>query len=125
MKKKVFALILAATITAGSAVPVLATTSNTAQTVEEQTETVKEETTKTTTTTKTTGAKKTSKESPEKKVTNTPTPIKRKTPTPRKVTCPPSPKTGETDYVLFGALGAAAFASVAVLSKKKRDDSEA
>ena len=48
------------------------------------------------------------------------------TPTP-KVTCPPkkpgkSPKTGEVDFVFYGGLGAAAFASVAVLSKKKRDE---
>ena len=48
------------------------------------------------------------------------------TPTP-KVTCPPrtpgkSPKTGEMDFVLYGGLGAAAFASVAVFSKKKRDE---
>ena len=84
MKKRAFALIMAAVITAASAMPVLA---------------------------------KDPKYSPEN-VTITPTP---------KVTCPPkkpgkSPKTGEVDFVFYGGLGAAAFASVAVLSKKKRDE---
>ena len=87
MKKKAFALIMVAVLTASSAMPVLA---------------------------------KDPKYSPEN-VTITPTP---------KVTCPPkkpckpgkSPKTGEVDFVFYGGLGAAAFASVAVLSKKKRDE---
>ena len=89
MKKKAFALIMVAVITATSAMPVLA-------------------------------AGKDPKYSPEN-VTITPTP---------KVTCPPkkpckpgkSPKTGEVDFVFYGGLGAAAFASVAVFSKKKRDE---
>ena len=86
MKKKAFALIMVAVITATSAMPVLA-------------------------------AGKDPKYSPEN-VTITPTP---------QVTCPPrkpgkSPKTGEMDFVLYGGLGAAAFASVAVFSKKKRDE---
>ena len=86
MKKKAFALIMVAVITATSAMPVLA-------------------------------AGKDPRYSPEN-VTITPTP---------KVTCPPnkpgkSPKTGEVDFVFYGGLGAAAFASVAVLSKKKRDE---
>ena len=84
MKKRAFALIIAAVITASSAMPVLA---------------------------------KDPRYSPEN-VTITPTP---------QVTCPPknpgkSPKTGELDFVLYGGLGAAAFASVAVFSKKKRDE---
>ena len=86
MKKKAFALIMVAVITATSAMPVLA-------------------------------AGKDPKYSPEN-VTITPTP---------QVTCPPrkpgkSPKTGEMDFVLYGGLGAAAFASVTVFSKKKRDE---
>ena len=84
MKKRAFALIIAAVITASSTMPVLA---------------------------------KDPRYSPEN-VTITPTP---------QVTCPPknpgkSPKTGELDFVLYGGLGAAAFASVAVFSKKKRDE---
>ena len=84
MKKKAFALIMVAVLTASSAMPVLA---------------------------------KDPKYSPEN-VTITPTP---------KVTCPPkkpgkSPKTGEVDFVFYGGLGAAAFASVAVLCKKKKDE---
>ena len=86
MKKKAFALIMVAVITATSAMPVLA-------------------------------AGKDPRYSPEN-VTITPTP---------KVTCAPkkpvkSPKTGDVDFVFYGGLGAAAFASVAVLSKKKRDE---
>ena len=86
MKKKAFALIMVAVITATSAMPVLA-------------------------------AGKDPRYSPEN-VTITPTP---------QVTTPPgkpgkSPKTGEVDFVFYGGLGAAAFASVAVLSKKKRDE---
>ena len=86
MKKRAFALMIAAVITASSAMPVLA-------------------------------AAKDPRYSPEN-VTITPTP---------QVTCPPrkpgkSPKTSEMDFVLYGGLGAAAFASVAVFSKKKRDE---
>ena len=50
------------------------------------------------------------------------------TPTPKScVTKPPrkpgkSPKTGEIDYMLYGGVGAAAFASVAVFCKKRRDE---
>lgn len=87
MKKRAFALIIAAVITASSAMPVLA---------------------------------KDPIYSPEN-VTITPTP---------QVTCPPkkpvkpgkSPKTGEIDFVLYGGFGAAVFASVAVFSKRKKDE---
>ena len=45
------------------------------------------------------------------------------TPTPKSSTTPgKSPKTGEVDYVLYGGLGAAAFASVAVFCKKKKEE---
>jgi len=45
------------------------------------------------------------------------------TPTPKASTKPgKSPKTGEIDYVLYGGLGAAAFASVAVFCKKKKEE---
>lgn len=55
-------------------------------------------------------------------VTITPTPTSRITVTPT----PPgrSPKTGSVDYVLYGGLGAATFASVAVFSKKKKDTAD-
>jgi LPXTG-motif cell wall-anchored protein len=91
MKKKVFALTIAAVITITSAVPTLEATS---------------------------------RRSPAN-VTITPTPsVKvRATATPKK--SGRSPKTGEVDYVLYGGLGAAAFASVAVISKKKKDEAEA
>ena len=46
------------------------------------------------------------------------------TPTPKspKKTPGKAPKTGEVDYVLYGGLGAAAFASVAVFCKKKKEE---
>lgn len=44
------------------------------------------------------------------------------TPTPAKTAPGKSPKTGEVDYVLYGGLGAAAFASVVVLCKKKEEE---
>ncbi len=44
------------------------------------------------------------------------------TPTPKKTTPGKSPKTGEVDYVLYGGLGAAAFASVVVFCKKKEEE---
>lgn len=61
----------------------------------------------------------TSRKSPTN-VTITPTPTSKITVTPT----PPgrSPKTGSIDYILYGGLGAAAFASVAVISKKKKDN---
>lgn len=50
------------------------------------------------------------------------TPTSRSTITPRATTPPgTSPKTGQVDYLLFGTLGAAACASVVVVSKKKND----
>lgn len=58
-------------------------------------------------------------------VTITPTP-KTVTPTPKsqKATTNPrkSPKTGEIDYIMYGGLGAAAFTSVAVFCKKRKDE---
>jgi len=60
------------------------------------------------------------KYSPEN-VTITPTP--KETRPPKKPGKPgKSPKTGEVDFIFYGGLGAATFASVAVLSKKKRDE---
>lgn len=44
------------------------------------------------------------------------------TPTPKKTQPGKSPKTGEVDYVFYGGLGAAAFASVAVICKKKKEE---
>ena len=55
-------------------------------------------------------------------ITPTPTTSVTATPTPKKP--PKSPKTGEFDYVLFGGLGAAALASVAVISKRKLDEAD-
>lgn len=86
MKKRVFALIIAAVVTMSSAMPVLA---------------------------------KDPKYSPEN-VTITPTPKSCVTKAPRKKG--KSPKTGEVDFVFYGGLGAAAFASVAVFSKRKKDE---
>lgn len=62
----------------------------------------------------------TSRKSPTN-VTITPTPTTSITVTPTPKT-PRSPKTGETDYVLYGGLGALAFASVAIISKRKREE---
>lgn len=81
MKKRVIALIAAATLMAASAMPAYA---------------------------------KDPRVSPEN-VTITPTPKSPKKPG-------KSPKTGEVDYVFYGGLGAAAFASVAVFCKKKREE---
>ena len=64
----------------------------------------------------------TSRKSPTN-VTITPTPTSSVTPTPKKPGR--SPKTGEVDYILYGSLSAAAFASVAVISKRKKDDADA
>ena len=91
MKKKLFALTVAAVITITSTVPALAATN--------------------------------ARKSPTN-VTITPTPTVKvtKTPIPRKPGR--SPKTGEVDYILYGGLGVAAFASVAVVSKKKKDEAE-
>lgn len=108
MKKKVFALALAATLTFSSAVPALASGT-------------------TATPAPTTAAASGKLSSPEQKVTITPRPT---TITPRptitkRVTLVPSrtsPKTGQMDYVLYGVLGAAAFGSVVVVSKKKKDE---
>lgn len=44
------------------------------------------------------------------------------TPTPAETAPGKSPKTGEVDYVLYGGLGAAAFASVVVFCKKKEEE---
>lgn len=90
MRKKVFALVIAAVITVSSAVPVIAS----------------------------------SRKSPVN-VTITPTPTTKVTATPTPKKPPKSPKTGEFDYVLYGGLGAAAFASVAVVSKRKKDEVDA
>ena len=91
MKKKVFALTIAAVITITSAIPALAATSRNSPT----------------------------------KVTITPTPSCKVTVTPNTKKPGRSPKTGEVDYILYGGLGAAAFASVAVISKKKKDEENA
>ncbi len=91
MKKKVFALTIAAIITVTSAVPSLAATSRKSPT----------------------------------NVTITPTPTVKVTATPTPKKPGRSPKTGEVDYILYGGLGAAAFASVAVISKKKKDEADA
>ena len=58
-------------------------------------------------------------------VTITPTPTTNVTATPTPSNPPKSPKTGEIDYILYGGLSAAAFASVAVLSKRKKDGTNA
>ena len=65
----------------------------------------------------------TSRKSPTN-VTITPTPIPSVTATPTPKKPPKSPKTGEFDYVLYGGIGAAAFASVAVISKRKKDEAD-
>ena len=67
----------------------------------------------------------TEKRSSPENVTITPTPSPENvtiTPTPGKTAPGKSPKTGEVDYVLYGGLGAAAFASVVVLCKKKEEE---
>ena len=92
MKKKLFALALAAALTVGSTVPAFAS--------------AKESVTATPTQTTTVNSGKLS--SPEKKITITPTRT--------------SPKTGQTDYALYGMLGAVAFGSVVVVSKKKNNE---
>ncbi len=66
----------------------------------------------------------TSRKSPSN-VTITPTPTSRVTATPTPKKPGRSPKTGEVDYILYGGLGAAAFASVAVISKRKKDEADA
>lgn len=57
------------------------------------------------------------KRSSPENITITPTPKSSSDTKPGK-----SPKTGEVDYVLYGGLGAAAFASVAVFCKKKKEE---
>lgn len=94
MKKRIIALMAAAVLMSASAMPAYATTKSIS--------------------------------SPEN-VTVTPTPkTKPAAPTPKsqKATTNPrkSPKTGEIDYIMYGGLGAAAFASVAVFCKKRRDE---
>jgi len=102
MKKRVLALIAATALVAASAMPAFAT----------------------------------EKRSSPENVTITPTPSPENvtitpTPSPENVTITPtsaktapgkSPKTGEVDYVLYGGLGAAAFASVVVFCKKKEEE---
>ena len=108
MKKKVFALALAAALTVGSTVPAFASATATPK--------------------PTTAATSGKLDSPEKKETITPTPNITKRPTitsrPRPTITPSrtSPKTGQTDYVLYGMLGAVAFGSVVVVSKKKNNE---
>ena len=101
MKKKVFALALAATLTFGSAVPALASGTKS-------------------TPVPTAAASSGKLSSPDKRITITPRPTitKRATITPTRT----SPKTGQTDYVLYGMLGAVAFGSVVVVSKKRKDE---
>ena len=101
MKKKVFALALAAALTVGSTVPAYASATVTPKPTVAQQSAAK-------------------KSSPEKHNTITPRP----TITQRPTTVPirTSPKTGQTDYLLYGMLGAAAFGSVIVVSNKKRDE---
>ena len=57
-------------------------------------------------------------------VTITPTPTSSVTATPTPKKPPKSPKTGEFDYILYGGLGAAAFSSVAILSKRRKDEAD-
>lgn len=67
----------------------------------------------------------TEKRSSPENVTITPTPSPENvtiTPTSAKTAPGKSPKTGEVDYVLYGGLGAAAFASVVVFCKKKEEE---
>ena len=139
MRKKVFALALAAALTVGTSVPVFATTTDSSVPTTESSAATDSSVPATDSSaatkdssSKTTGsqtAKKGSLKSPEITVTNTPTPtpaITRTIITPR-VTTPPSrsPKTGQPDYVLYGVLGMAACGSVVVFSKKKKDETNA
>ena len=112
MRKKVFALALAAALTVGSTVPAFASAEGNT----------------TVTPIPTTSATSGKLSSPEKKETITPIPTVTKRPTitsrPRPTITPSrtSPKTGQTDYVLYGMLGAVAFGSVVVVSKKKNNE---
>ncbi|MDO4804318.1 MAG: hypothetical protein Q4A32_05820 [Lachnospiraceae bacterium] len=150
MRKKAFALALATALTLGSAVPVLATYDNGIQATDDEgfdDEGGYDSPEMTVTPSPTIGPGGGDESNPDGDTSITPiptgygsitpvptedtsvtprttiTPSTRTTITPRATTPPTttSPKTGQVDYLLFGTLGAAACASVVVVSKKKNE----